>query len=210
MCMLLKKEKIMYDNIKRNGSRLFFLAMLFSCLVTSVYGQHAHSDYYSPYYDHVQRQKNELQVGDAVLIVAGSVVAATGVYWGGRIWGWCLYKLACSRYEPEFDLLERAYYNDALIQEELIPYVLEQHDRKNSSYCLIENPYRNYPLLQYKNDLEWYANRLWLSKLLYWDPEKRGEITRLIEKLNRIKRYIVIDYRFVQEQRAFEKENRKR
>ena len=57
--------------------------------------------------------------------------------------------------------------------------------------------------------MDWYIRRLWLSKFLYRDTEAKNQIDILQQKLERIRRLIVTDYRFVQEQRDFDKQSRK-
>jgi hypothetical protein len=140
-------------------------------------------------------------------VALGVVLLATAGYFSGRIGCWFIVHVAQKRYEPEFDLLARAAYNEQVVQEELIPYILEQYDL-NNSLELVSSKYRGYPLLQYKHDLDWYINNLWTFRFFYLGTKKSDEITRLIERLKRIKRYIVTDYRYVLEQRQFERDNR--
>lgn len=210
------KESIVKRFFKRIGkimkkSKITSLVLVVSCLTIPSMGQavyyesdhwHQSPPQYPKYYE--SHDQHGLAKTDIALLAAGALVVAATTYCASRFASWCLYKRVLSQYEPEFDLLARAYFNEAVIQEELIPYVLERHDRNNSIYFFLGNPYKNYPLLAYKDNLDWYINRLWVSKILYLDNEKISEITRLIEKLERIKRYIVTDYRFVQEQRAFD------
>lgn len=149
------------------------------------------------------------EVERAVGITAGVALVATSGYLAGRLTAWSIYKLALRRYEPELDLLARSFYNDHALQEELVPYILDRHDRINSFYFIGANLYKNFPLLHYKNDLDWYITRLWMFKL-FCNAAMRNEMTRLYEKLERVRRIIVTDYRFVQEQRQFDRDYRKK
>jgi hypothetical protein len=167
---------------------------------------HDNAYYYADEYPE-QGALKQLYNGLTATVCIG--LGTLSVYFGGRLCEYCLYSLAQKRYEPELDLLARAYYYEDAIQEELIPYVLEQHDLNNSYFLFNTNPYKNYPLLQYKNDLDWYINRLWFFRFFYLNSEKGTEILNFMEKLKRVRRYIVTDYRFVKEQRDFDKENRK-
>lgn len=149
----------------------------------------------------------------AANIVIGTVAAAAVIgtgYLTGKFCSWAVFNGAMSRYTPELDLLARASYNEQVIQEELIPYVLERHDRNNNSFFSFYNPYKNYPLLEYKRDLDWYINNLWFFKLFNLGTDKNVEVNRLMGKLERLRRFVVVDYRFVQEQREFDREQRER
>ncbi len=142
-------------------------------------------------------------------IAVGATLVVGAGYLTGRALSWCIYKYALYTYEPELDLLNRAQFNDYLIEQELMPYILEQHDR-NNRFFFGSNPYKNYPLLKYKQDLDWYVMSLWLFKLFYLGADKSSEISLLIQKLERIRRYVVTDYGFVKEQRDFDRNNRKK
>lgn len=150
-----------------------------------------------------------ISLRDVALTTAAVGICAVSVYALGRLCSAGIYSMAEYRYKPELDLLARAAYNEDAVQNELVPYVLAQHDRNNSLFFFLPNRYKNYPLLQYKNDLDWYINRLWLSKIFYLGIDCGREITILMEKLERIRRYIVTDYRFVKEQRDFDHQARK-
>ncbi len=149
-------------------------------------------------------------IGVTAAVVVGVSASALITYFGGRLIESGLFKWAQSHYEPELDLLARAHYNEAVISDELIPYILEQHDQENSWHIFGDNPYKNYPLLKYKKNLDWFINSLWFFKLFYLGHEKKQEIDILLEKLKRLRRFMVTDYRFVKEQREFDKENRKK
>jgi hypothetical protein len=146
---------------------------------------------------------------EVALGATGVVISVAAGYLVARLCSAGLYSAALYRYEPELDLLLRAVFKEQVLEEELIPYILEQHDRNNSLYFFIQSKYKNYPLLYYKHNLDWYINRLWVSKFLYRDPNARHEIEVLISKLERIRRLVVTDYRFVKEQRDFDKQERK-
>lgn len=157
----------------------------------------------------ISHNQKGTSIQDIALASTGIVVGAAGCYVIARLCSAGVYSLALYRYEAELDLLLRATFNEQLLQEELIPYVLEQHDRNNSLYFFTQSKYKNYPLLAYKNNLDWYILRLWLSKFIYGDSAKRNEIEILVNKLERIRRLIVTDYRFFEEQRDFDNQSRK-
>lgn len=165
-----------------------------------------------PVQKHVVICYQEPQATDSLrtfqLALGATLVVGAG-YLTGRALCWCMYKYALYAYEPELDLLNRAQFNDNLIEEELMPYILEQHDR-NNRFFFGSNLYKNYPLLKYKQDLDWYVMNLWLFKLFYLGANKSSEISLLIQKLERIRRYVVTDYEFVKEQRKFDTINRKK
>lgn len=187
------------------------LVILLSLNVTNL-GYAHHRKHYEPINYERSRVYNDSEpvLADVLKVTAVvAAVAATG-YLLGRVGSWCTYKFALYTYEPELDLLARSSYNEQIIEQELIPYILEQHDRNNSIYFFVIDSYKNYPLLKYKNNLDRCINNLWAFKFFNWNSEKIHDIECLIEKLKRIRRYIVTDYRFVHEQRSFDRENRKK
>lgn len=187
--------------IIKKSNCLYLLLLIASSSFSTTFGKR------NIYVDRFLSNEHQ-EIVDAKMILGATLLVGAG-YFAGRMTSWSLYKFAQARYAPEFDLLGRAAYNEHVIQEELIPYILEQHDLSNS-FHLISNPYRGYPLLKYKSDLDWYINHLWVFKFFYLGTKKSGDITRLIEKLQRVRRYIVTDYRFVLEERQFVRENRKK
>jgi hypothetical protein len=160
-------------------------------------------------YSSHDNRESSITIKEVALGATGIVLGAAGCYVIARLCSSGLYSVALYHYEAELDLLLRSVFNEQVLQEELIPFVLEQHDRNNSLYFFIQSKYKNYPLLYYKNNLDWYINRLWLSKFLYHDNQARHKVDVLVQKLERIRRLVVTDYRFVKEQRDFDKQERK-
>ncbi len=186
-------------------SKRFFCVILLLNLITASSNATRQNDPYSTHGTHEQG----MSIKDIALATTGVVVSAAGCYLIARLCSAGIYSVALYRYEAELDLLLRATFNEQVLQEELIPFILEQHDRNNSLYFFIQSKYKNYPLLYYKNNLDWYIRRLWLSEFLYTDAATRNQIDILVNKLERIRRLVVTDYRFVHEQRDFDKQNRK-
>lgn len=142
---------------------------------------------------------------NAPLIIAGGAVVGVGfLYVTGRASSAVVYALAKRRYEPEMELLQRMVYKPAVLEEELVPYILDCHEQANQSFFFNPGIYKNYPLLKYKNDLDWYINKLWYLQLFRLGTDMRHEISTFMDKLQIIRRYIITDYRFVREQRQFD------
>ncbi len=139
------------------------------------------------------------------LVIAGGIVVGTGLlYITGRASSACIYALAKRRYEPEMELLQRMVYKPSVLEEELVPYILDCHAQANESFFFNPGIYKNYPLLHYKKDLDGYINYLWYLQLFRLGTDMRQEISIFIDKLKMIRRYIVTDYSFVKEQRQFD------
>lgn len=156
-----------------------------------------------------ESSSEQVTLKEVAVVSAGVAVGAASCYLLARLCSAGIYSVALYRYEAELDLLLRSIFNEQVLQEELIPFILEQHDRNNTLYFFIHSKYKNYPLLYYKNNLDWYIRRLWLSEFLYFNVAVRNQIDILMQKLERIRRLVVTDYRFVQEQRDFDLQSRK-
>lgn len=141
----------------------------------------------------------------APIIIGGALVVGTGaLYVTGRCSSALLYAVAKRRFEPELELLQRMLYKESVLEEELVPYILDCHEQANQSFFFYPGIYKNYPLLRYKKDLDFYINYLWCLQLFRLGTDTRQEISRFLDKLQMIRRYIITDYRFVREQRQFD------
>lgn len=153
----------------------------------------------------VNQQARAHNDGPNGLIIAGGLVVGTGLlYVTGRASSAVVYTLAKRRYEPEMELLQRMAYKPSVLEEELVPYILDCHAQANESFFFNPGVYKNYPLLRYKKDLDGYINCLWYLQLFRLGTDMRHEISIFIDKLKMIRRYIITDYRFVKEQRQFD------
>ncbi len=138
-----------------------------------------------------------------------ATLAIAGVYIGGRSYHSITNCMACKKYKPEIDLMGRARFNDQAISQELIPYILQNHEQSLRFFFFLSDPYRNYPLLKYKNKLDSYILHLWIFQLFHLGTKKRHQIAKTIQQLCELRQHIESDYRFIQERRAFEGPNRK-
>lgn len=153
---------------------------------------------------HQDVRASDTEAQKVALIAVGTAVVVGGTYVIGRCSAGMLHAWGERQYAAEIDLLARSAYNDHLIDQELIPYVLLAHEKLCNSWLSNPGMYRNYPLLFYKKNLDWFVNNLWFLQIFYIGNDFRDDIQRLVAKLERIKGYIVSDYRFVAEQRRFE------
>lgn len=69
-------------------------------------------------------------------------------------------------------------------------------------------PYRNYPLLKYKEDLDWYITMLWIFRPFNILSETSTSMSTAIKALSEIREKIVYDETFIQELRRFEKQQK--
>lgn len=140
-------------------------------------------------------------------VVVGTVLVAgagAALYLTGRCSSALLYAVAKRRFEPEMELLQRMAFKESVLEEELVPYILDCHEQTNQAWFFTNGVYKNYPLLRYKKDLDFYINYLWCLQLFRLGTDVRQEIAVFLDKLQMIRRYIVTDYRFVKEQRQFD------
>jgi len=150
-------------------------------------------------------QQTRTDNGSNGLIIAGGLLVGTGVaYVTGRASSALCYYFAKRCYEPEMELLQRMAYKESVLEEELVPYILEQHAQANEAFFYNPGEYKNYPLIHYKKNLDRYINNLWYLQLFRLGTEMRREISTFIDKLKMIRRYIVTDYRYIKEQRQFD------
>jgi len=64
--------------------------------------------------------------------------------------------------------------------------------------------HRNYPLLKYKENIDWYIGWLWVFRILNLFSKTGKELAETIKSLNLIRRYILADQTFINERRRFE------
>ncbi len=145
---------------------------------------------------------------DAMKCIGIAALATTGLYVGGRSYHTIIHCMAHKKYKPEIDLMARARFNDQVIDQELIPYILKNHKQSLRFFFFLTDTYRNYPLLKYKNKLDSYILHLWVFQLFHLGTKKRSKIAKTIRQLCELRHHIESDYRFIQERRSFEESKR--
>ena len=142
----------------------------------------------------------------APVVIGAALVAGTSaaLYVTGRCSSALMYAVAKRRFEPEMELLQRMAFKESVLEEELVPYILDCHEKTNQALFFTNGAYKNYPLVRYKKDLDFYINYLWLLQLFRLGTNTKQEISIFLDKLKMIRRYIITDYRFVREQRQFD------
>ncbi len=141
----------------------------------------------------------------APIVIGAAVIGGTAaLYVTGRCSSALLYAVAKRRFEAEMELLQRMAFKESVLEEELVPYILDCHEKTNQSFFFTNGSYKNYPLLRYKKDLDFYINYLWCLQLFRFGTETKREISTFLDKLKMIRRYIITDYRFIREQRQFD------
>lgn len=79
--------------------------------------------------------------------------------------------------------------------------ILRGHER---SFFSAFGTYRNYPLLKYKKNLDWYIRTLWIFRLFNLWSKTGTSINAAMKALNNIRKEIVSDQAFIKERRRFE------
>lgn len=141
---------------------------------------------------------------DTVKCLGIVTLTTAGVYLCGRSYHTIINCMARKKYKPEIDLMSRARFNDQVINQELIPYILKNHEQSLRFFFFLTDAYRNYPLLKYKNKLDSYIFHLWVFQLFHLGTKKRSKIAKTIRQLCELRHFIESDYRFIQERRSFE------
>lgn len=86
-------------------------------------------------------------------------------------------------------------------KETLKEQIRIQHEE---SFWSSRSIYRNYPLLKYKRDLDWYINRLWFIRIATCLTSVSTQAGELIDMLCELRACLVADKDFIKERRAFE------
>lgn len=144
---------------------------------------------------------------DEVSFYSTVALCAAGVYATGRIYHSMLHNGATNRYQVECDIVEQHAYLPGA-EHEIIGYILQKHEHTMRLYSFFGNKYRNYPILYYKNTLDWYINRLWVLQVFHLGTQTFHQVGQTIEQLEHIRAIIEKDYRFIQERRLFEESRR--
>lgn len=136
-------------------------------------------------------------------ITVGIVAACAGVsYLVGRASSALVFSLATSRFGSEISLLNHQWLigNHTELKKQVKESLLIYHE----NHLLSSGVYRNYPLMRYMDDLDWYISRLRLLQLFHLGTEQCDKIRALVSQLQFLRSLISSDYEFIKERRKFE------
>ncbi len=155
----------------------------------------------------------------------GAVLVAAGTtYVVSKATAQCIVATAQTRFETERRLLNQyasyAYQWSAELDFQLKKYlksmIVQSHNKNRNKWTVtilyelaqgtpahvVDSHYNQFPLLQYKDDLDWYISRLKAIRFfsLY---SGTAELNMLIDQLTYIKNYIISDHDYNSEEQLF-------
>lgn len=136
-------------------------------------------------------------------ITVGIIAACAGItYVVGRTSSAIVTSLATSRFAGEISLLNHQWLigNHTELKKQIKESLLVYHE----NHLYSAGMYRNYPLLRYTDDLDWYISRLQVLQLFHLGTEQCERISSLINQLKFLRSVISSDYEFIKERRKFE------
>lgn len=135
--------------------------------------------------------------------VVGITAGLAGIgYVAGRAGSYLNYTHACTRFSDQIGLLNNKWLIHS--ESELKKQIKESIFKKHESIYFMPSVYRNYPLVKYKDDLDWYIARLWALQIFHAGTDMYGKILELVTQLKELRSMIVTDYEFIKERRKFD------
>jgi len=130
------------------------------------------------------------------VVVAAIIAGAAGCgYLCSKGISHLLLSSARSTYQRDYHILTQ--WNYEVLKKE----ILIKHEQ---SFWARIGQYRNYPLLRYKSNLDWYITNLWIFRFLNPFSPVGQQMCTMITKLNLIRSTVVADSSFFKERRRFE------
>lgn len=136
-------------------------------------------------------------ISDELKTAAAATAIAACAYGVGRGCAHLLYNKAYNRYDTARAIIVGYEYEEPTLRT----YLKQEVMLDNESHFDRSSPYRNYPLVYYKNNIDWYIT--WLNRMRFFafGSSLRVELRELAEDLIRIRRYVVTDPTFIYERR---------
>ncbi|HSW71756.1 MAG TPA: hypothetical protein VLH77_07305 [Gammaproteobacteria bacterium] len=137
------------------------------------------------------------EISDQVKIGAAALGIAASSYLIGRSSAHLLYNKAYKRYDTARAIIAGYEYEEPALRA----YLKQEIMVDNEAHFDKTSPYRNYPLVYYKNNLDWYIRWLNHLRLFVYGSALKTNLLQLLDDLQRIRRYVVTDPAFIFERR---------
>lgn len=143
-------------------------------------------------------QPSQADSSDVLKTTAVVAAIVAGAFLIGKACAHVSHNNATTRYTPTSDMIAQNVDNEQALRAEL-KKLIQLDNVTHHEHSL--SPIRNYPLVQYKQDIDWYTNTLPVLNLFTFGHPAHQKIPVLVRKLHVIKHYVITDPTYIDERR---------